>query len=634
MSHDPTSASPGRRSRLRTLVRYGAIALVVAAAGLFLARRQIGAMLAHKLDERLAAAGIHLEWRSAAWVPGPGISLRGLALYRDAAKRERLALFDKVTAIKGDAGWDRWDTVSIQLDDASLMLGQGDGETRLDNMNMDLRIQEGGAVLRELHANLRGLRIEAKGDFARAAPAEPARADVANEAAKSKDLFADVNLDWLKVAKDWVSFQPAEQGPVLRVEFHSRPDGGMDLAATLDGKMFQWRGQKWDLVDAAVKASFGEKPSNIEIDRVRIGHAGRTGEVAGSFDVARGVLKVGRFESGLDVLALARALAPDASRSLAAVRTTGAWRVSGDGELPLDHPERSRWNGSVALSGDLLYAEGETRVTLQNPAMTLRLDRERVTVSGFKAGLWDGSLDMPMTQILLPSGGTKPRFETQAALRDARLQSVMKSFGAPQGQPGLVNITWKGGGGFELESISGSGALGIHNAEFYRIPLLGPLHIVFDRLTPGFAKDVASTLSADHQIGGGTLHIDNLKLESKLTRIEARGSVDLNRKYAHLTAKAKLQGIAGLATAILSALLEAEGEGPVTDVHWKLKNVPGIGMVGEAATVVEKTGAAVINGAGGAVKDVGRGAVDVGKDVGKAAKGLLKIPGKLLPGKR
>lgn len=596
---------------------------MVAAAGLFLARRQIGAMLAHKLDERLAAAGIHLEWRSAAWVPGPGISLRGLALFRDAAKHERIALFDKVTAIKGNAGWDRWDAVGIRLDNASLTLGQGGSETRLDDMNMDLRIQTGGAVLRELRAHLGGLRVEAKGDFTRAGPAEPARADLANGAAKSKDLFADVNLDWLKVAKEWVDFQPAGQGPVLGVEFHSRPDGGMDLAATLEGKMFQWRGQQWDLVDAAVKTSFGEKPPNVEIEHVRIGHAGRTGELAGSFDTARGVLKVGRFESELDVLALARALAPDASRSLAAVESTGAWRLSGGGELPLDHPELSQWNGGVALGGDLVYAEGETRVTLQNPAMTFKLEREVVTVSEFKAGLWGGSLDMPLTQIHMPSGGMKPRFETQVALHDARLQSVMKSFGAAQSQPGEVDITWKGSGGFELASISGSGALGIHDAEFYRIPLLGPLHIVFDKLTPGFAKDVASTLSADHRIGGGTLHIDNLKLESKLTRIEAKGSVDLDRQYAHVTAKAKLQGIAGLATAILSALLEVEGEGPVSDVEWKLKNVPGIGMIGEAASAVGKTGGAVIDGAGDAVKGAG-----------KAAKGLLKIPGKLLPGKQ
>ena len=50
---------PARRSRLRTLLRYGVIALVVVVAGLFFARRQIGDLLARKLDERLSAAGIY-----------------------------------------------------------------------------------------------------------------------------------------------------------------------------------------------------------------------------------------------------------------------------------------------------------------------------------------------------------------------------------------------------------------------------------------------------------------------------------------------------------------------------------------------------------------------------------------------
>lgn len=623
MTDHPTPPPPARRKRLRNLVRYGAIALLVVAAGLFLARRQIGGLLARTLDERLSAAGIHVEWRAAVWVPGPGVRLHGLALFRDAAKHERIALFDKVTAIKGEAGWDRWDAISVKLDDARLVLGQGDHEATLEHMNMDLRIQVGNADLRELRANLQGLRIEAKGGFAPATAAKPARVDIAKESEKGRSLFEDVNLDWLKPAKEWVRFQPGNDGPVLKIEFQSRQDGGMDLAATLDGRKFQWHGQTWDLVDAAVKTSIRDEPSPVEIERVRIGFGGRTAELAGSFDAARGGLKISRFESGIDALALARALAPDAAGSLAAVTATGAWRVSGAGELPLDHPEKGRWNGSVALDGDLAYAAGETRVALRSPAMTLRMDEQVVSVSGFKAGLWDGNLEAPETRIHLPSAEAKPRFETQATLKGARLQSLRKSFGAAGNQPGTVEIGWKGGGGFELASITGSGALGIRDAEFYRIPLLGPLHVVFDKLTPGFARDVASTLSANHRIGGGILHIDNLKLESKLTRIEANGSVDLNRQYARLTAKAKLQGIAGLATAILSALLEVEGEGPVSDVQWKLKNVPGIDMIGEAAGVVGKTGGAVIDGAGSAVKGAG-----------KAAKGLLKIPGKLLPGRQ
>ncbi len=39
----------------------------------------------------------------------------------------------------------------------------------------------------------------------------------------------------------------------------------------------------------------------------------------------------------------------------------GAWRISGAGEIPMDHPENFRWNGDMALDGDLIYASGANK---------------------------------------------------------------------------------------------------------------------------------------------------------------------------------------------------------------------------------------------------------------------------------
>ena len=80
MIESPPSSPLKRRSRLWNLLRYGVIAVIVVMAGLFFARRHIGNLLAHELDDRLSAAGIFVERKSADWVPGPGIRLHGLAL--------------------------------------------------------------------------------------------------------------------------------------------------------------------------------------------------------------------------------------------------------------------------------------------------------------------------------------------------------------------------------------------------------------------------------------------------------------------------------------------------------------------------------------------------------------------------
>src|SRR5678815_5730552 len=97
--------SPTRRTGrgLRTLVRIVFVLLSVGVAGFYLARWQFGELYARKLSERLAEDGVFTGWKSAQWLPGGGVRLNGLAVYRDSAKRDRLALFGIVTVKRGDS---------------------------------------------------------------------------------------------------------------------------------------------------------------------------------------------------------------------------------------------------------------------------------------------------------------------------------------------------------------------------------------------------------------------------------------------------------------------------------------------------------------------------------------------------
>ena len=422
------------------------IALIVVVAGFFFARRQIGEFFARKLGERFSEEGVFIAWKSADWVPGAGIQLHGLAVYRDAAKHDRLALLGLVNARRGDPSWTRWDKVDFKAADTQLLLGSGPAETRLEHMEVLLHIQPGRTDLREFRASLQGLRIEVKGALGKAAPAGNAKAVAAlRQAAKSEGLFRDVNLDRLESLKEWLKFQPEKDEPVMRMELHSLPDdSGLSLTMTFDGSRFQWRGQKWDFVQAAVKIPLGKENAPIDIDHIRIGHGGRKAELAGTFDSASRVIRISKFDSGIDVLALGRAVMPDAVGSLSAASTSGAWRVSGAGEIPVDHPENFRWNGDMALDGDLVYASGETNIALQKPSFSVRVEEQVVTISDLKAGLWDGSLDVARLQVHLPSKEKKLRIETQFTLDGARSQSIINSFSEARTQPAVVPLNWKG----------------------------------------------------------------------------------------------------------------------------------------------------------------------------------------------
>ena len=435
-----------RRRGLWILLGLVVIALVVVVAGFFFARRQIGEFFARKLGERFSEEGVFIAWKSADWVPGAGVRLHGLAVYRDAAKHDRLALLGLVNARRSDPSWTRWDKVDFKAADTPLLLGSGAAETRLEHMEVLLLIQPGRTDLREFHASLQGLRIEVKGALREAAPAGNAKAVAAlRRAAKSEGLFRHVNLDRLESLKEWLKFQPEKDEPVMRMELHSLPDDSdLSLTMTFDGSRFQWRGQKWDFVQAAVKIPLGKKNAPIDIDHIRIGHGGRKAELAGTFDSASRVIRISKFDSGIDVLALARAMMPDAVGSLSAASTSGAWGISGAGEIPVDQPENFRWNGDVALDGELVYARGQTNIALQKPTFSVRVEEQAVTISDFKAGLWDGSLDVPRLQFNLASKEKKLRFEAQFKLDGVRLQSIINSFSEARKQPGVGSVGLEG----------------------------------------------------------------------------------------------------------------------------------------------------------------------------------------------
>ncbi|MBS0657138.1 MAG: hypothetical protein JSR82_02680 [Verrucomicrobia bacterium] len=619
MSESNASPEPRRRRRWLRALGWLGLLLVLLAAGLYLGRRQIGALLAQRLDTELAARGIYASWESARWLPGPGIQVDGVALYRDAVKRERLAWLSTVKVLKAEPGWDRWQVFTVETQEAQLKLDQGEKEALVEGFALRATVEPRKLLLESAQGKLWGVRVEAKGQSPLPAPGEARTAGEKGDAAAASPL-AKLNLEALQTVRRVAAWVPERQDALVKIDFRPPAEGPgrLVVAVALELKSFRWQGLRWEFVIAEARAILPEDgpPAEVQLERCAVSQGGRQAELAGVLDLPGQKLRLQRFSSELDLLGLARAALGE-SAGLDRLSAPPAWQLSGQGEIVLTDPARSRLQGRLALAGDLVLADGTTRVVLGQPAAGFTLENGQLRLADLGAGLWGGRLEVPELQLTLPAAGVPPRLRSELRLAGASLPRALASLGSTQRHSGTLQLDWKGSGGLDALSLTGAGSVTVTGAEFFEIPLLGTLTTVFQQLTPGFGGSVATALRVRYRLANGRLQLENLVLDNQQAHIEAEGSLDLVRQYAKLNARANLRGIVGLATALVTSLLEVEGEGPWRDVRWRLKSAPGTKAIGKAAEAVGKTGGAVVKGAG-----------EAAKGTGKAASGLLKRVGK------
>jgi hypothetical protein len=161
-------------------------------------------------------------------------------------------------------------------------------------MKLVLVLEPGRTDLREFHASLQGLHVQLNCSFVDPAPVGSAEAVAPSKnAGEERRVVPRCESRLAKAVKEWLNFQPEKDEPLMKVDLHSLADDkGTGLTMTFDGSRFQWRGQKWDFVQAAVKFPFGTENAPIDIEQVRIGQGGRTAEMSAALDPASRVIHV------------------------------------------------------------------------------------------------------------------------------------------------------------------------------------------------------------------------------------------------------------------------------------------------------------------------------------------------------
>ena len=612
--------------------------LLIVSASLWLARSWLGERAAAAMHEQLAARGIHVSWESAALTPGLGLAFEGFKLHRDQAKTQSLLAWDSVTVRRGVGGWS---SATVESNGSELVVGDGKERLRVSDLTMNLHLDREGIHLEEWLGKIQGLRVDLAGEMVFLKIQALRKGDVATAVApvtsESRERgLEQADLAFLGVLGDWLKIRGlGKEEPRLKLRVFERTAGpGYHFRAELDGRALEWRGQTFSALAITADWELTGNPEPLVISRLTTAPEVPGQEVMVVVDTVRQQVDVRAKLAVLHPLPVLRAAAPHLAESLhGVVALESPLHLRAQGHVSWAKPQRSQLAGAVSMNGKLgLTLDEKRQLSLESPQMAFDWKGGSLQLQQIQTGLWGGRAEIKEAQLQ-----TQPDLNWSVvgfSLQGAQIPDLRRSLAMEEGQVGRLDATWQGGGGFSLASIRGGGHLQISDALFYRLPLLGPLHLVFDKIAPGFAKDTASRLELNHLLKDERLEISQLKLQSTITEIQAEGTLDLASQQAQLIAHAKLRGIVGLPTMLLGRLLTLEGAGPFTRIQWRLRYAPGLEkltgvtglMTGTAGKVGGAVGGAVI-GVGGAGVGAAAGAV---KGAGKAAKGILTLPGRLL----
>ncbi len=588
-----------------------------------------GEKAAEHLRLKLAQKGLAIEWSSARITPGPGIHFTALQIGSLHQQQPgNLLLWEEVTVKRGPDGWN---SIRIQDENGTIHVGDGTDRMVLDALQLDLEASTQRVRAETFSLTTGGVEVEVTLDIdlRHLSPASaPTQAEAKSPPGSSTHLQATLSAV-LREVKTWADFTGGKNRPKLHLHARTISESpGVFLTASLHGRDIQWRGVPLPGIAMQVDWKSGSPATPILIRRFSTDPDAETDHADALLNLETKLLDIRKLDTHLDLLQLTRAAMPKESRkALDVLNASGPVRLQAQGKVPLGAMHTADVSGRVEGPAQLNIMLGEGRsIPVLNPAGRWRLKGHSLTITDHGAELWGGKVS---TKTMRIDWSAAPRFEGDTAITGLQTPAMLKSLGQTAVLPGTLSATFRGEGGITLAQVTGGGTVNLRNAAFYRIPLLGPLSMVFDKLAPGFARDTASDLDARYSLAGGIVTIQNAELKSKLTEVSAQGRVDLIKQYGELQGKARLRGIVGLSTALLSELLTVEGKGPLNDMRWSLKNLPGVAEITGAAG---KVGGAVTD----VVKDVGGTASQAvgtaAKEAGKAAKKILGLPGKLLPG--
>ncbi len=303
-----------------------------------------------------------------------------------------------------------------------------------------------------------------------------------------------------------------------------------------------------------------------------------------------------------------------------------------------------RYAGSLVadpakLTGEGEVAWGDPQFRLAGPyriaAGVVSTERLSAAMEGGGAAALVGTFDF---------AAEPPAFTAKARVADVPLATLAGLAGIEEPPSGTVQFAFDGSGTTDLADLGGRAEVRVTEGQLYRVPLIGRMHGLLANIAPLFGRKRQEALSASFQIEAGVAHTDDFLLAGDGTLIHLRGDFDLGQQVMDLIAYLTLDGAVGLATGVVTRLVEIRGRGPFGAPKLTLNRNPkdlafnafggaldlaqfGVETIGGKAFEFSRRGAGAALDLGklgaGAVLDLGKLGAGAARGVGGAGAGAL-----------
>ncbi len=567
-----------------------------------------------KLNERLRARGLSLNYSSKTWSPWRGLTLKDAVLGRLNQPHEPLI---ELSALHVDILWrEAWQMRAAvtrwRSSDATLALHDPAGAVTLEHFTTNFVLRDDGIDLTQLETSNGALAFAVAGKIKIGA--------TTNSTDNSSPFVLD--LSPLRGALDTFNF--TKSTGLFTVTGSFELDFGTANVAWRselrgNGKQVEWRGLP--MREAALNAMLSQSGLKVSsqiafekgaatIDLTREGWeqqplliSGTLTDSSGNNDAFKGrhdgnsnTLTIARLSGNANLVELARNVPALASQIPGSVKVTEFPDLVAQDLIWKANASPPNWTlASVQLRtpAALSIIIREHPLTINHLTGHLSYDHKTWQFEGIRGHLMDGEF----TLAAYYDGVTLSKAEvTLETLQLARLAPWLDGIKSSIKDADL-SLVYHGGISNDLTQSTGTGTIAMTHAPVVQIPFLDAAFALFPTLLPEKSGegtgDLQSTFTMDH----GIATIDSLKARGDSIVVKASGTVNLVERQVQGTGRANLRGILGVATFPLShILMEMQISGPFDDIQVS-PLTPGDAVKGVVTDTVKVAGKTVKFGA-------------------------------------